>query len=1077
MTEFVGAAPQWLRALDESQLPGQFGADTVSRGSAYQRKGMVRQVRVFSAEILHAVVAGNGPHPYQVVIRTLRDGNQLSWGPSLSTQCSCPVQVACKHAIAALLAAMEWPTPVAPAPAWQAALDPVVAVDCDQRTPLGLRLELTRGKHNAYPRPLLRPVAKGKNGWIKTGASWNDIEYSYNYGRLRLEPAQRGVLLELLYLYRSNQSSFNRYGEPRVYLDELGPGFWAVLRRLFEVGVALLAPDAVTELVVASEPAGLVLDIRRNGEGPAVLSPGIHRRSGESLPSETVLLGSPVHGFFARDENQIEIGPVEPALNSAALNVISNGELEIPDADLPQFFFRYYPALRRQARLISTDNTVELPEISGPQLELRIDFRSAHVTGLAWAFTYRIGDRELRFRLNRELEAGRDSDAEKALLDTLNLPVDAEWNPVRSGVLEAERELIGFQTSDFVRSALPLLQQNPSIDVVVRGEPLRYGEATELPLISVATADTEDPDWFDLDVSVRAGEEDVPLVHLLHALSAGEDRLLLDSGTSIRLDRPELLQLRDVLTAARDLVDKPGSQLRITPVQAGMWEELVSLGVVSSQSQRWQRTVGALLSIGELPCPQLPAGFHATLRPYQLDGFQWLSALWDLRLGGVLADDMGLGKTVQTLAMAARAVEEGSLGGEAGPLLIVTPTSVMATWAEQAATFCPQLAIEVLAETENRGGHKIRDVAERADIVVTSYALFRIDQVSYQALDWSGLVLDEAQFVKNHQSKTYQAARKLAAPFKLAVTGTPMENSLMDLWSMFSITAPGLFPSPKRFANDYRKPIESGGDPARLESLRRRVRPLMLRRTKEEVATDLPPKTEQVRHVPLYPQHQRVYDTYLNRERQRVLGLLDDFNRNRIAVLKALTTLRQLSLDASLIEDQPPGKVPSAKIDVLVEDLREIAAEGHRALVFSQFTRFLGLVRDRLATEGISTCYLDGRTRDRQRRIAEFNDGDASAFLISLKAGGFGLNLTAADYVYLLDPWWNPAAEAQAVDRAHRIGQDKPVMVYRLISTGTIEEKVVALQERKRELFTAIVDGGAASAGLNAEDIRALLTR
>ena len=423
----------------------------------------------------------------------------------------------------------------------------------------------------------------------------------------------------------------------------------------------------------------------------------------------------------------------------------------------------------------------------------------------------------------------------------------------------------------------------------------------------------------------------------------------------------------------------------------------------------------------------------------------------------------------------ARAKAEGSLGGEAGPLLIVTPTSVMATWASQAAMFCPGLDVRVIPETEKKAKRAVAAQAAGADLVITSFALFRIDEEAYRAVSWCGLVLDEAQFVKNHQAKTYQCARLLPAPFKLAITGTPLENSLMDLWSMLSIVAPGLFPNPQRFSEYFRRPIENGTAPERLDALRRRVRPLMLRRTKDLVAPDLPPKTEQVLDVALNPAHRRIYDTHLNRERQRVLRLVADLDKNRITILQSLTMLRQLTLDAALIDESYAGKVSASKIDVLVEQLREVAAEGHRALVFSQFTRFLTSVRTRLTDEGIACCYLDGRTRDRAGRIAEFTEGDAPVFLISLKAGGFGLTLTEADYVYILDPWWNPATEEQAIDRTHRIGQDKPVMVYRLVATDTIEQKVIALQQRKRDLFDAVVDGGAASSGaLTAEDIREL---
>jgi SNF2 family DNA or RNA helicase len=297
----------------------------------------------------------------------------------------------------------------------------------------------------------------------------------------------------------------------------------------------------------------------------------------------------------------------------------------------------------------------------------------------------------------------------------------------------------------------------------------------------------------------------------------------------------------------------------------------------------------------------------------------------------------------------------------------------------------------------------------------------------------------------------------------------------MDLWALLSIVAPGLFPSPQRFTELYRAPIESGTSPELLSTLRRRIRPLMLRRTKGQVARDLPPKIEQVLSVQLNPQHRRVYDRHLQRERQRVLGMLQDVDRNRMAILRSLTVLRQLSLDVSLV-DESAGAVPSSKIDALVEQLREMATEGHRALVFSQFTGFLRLVRERLDAEGLGHVYLDGRTRDREARIARFRDGDAPVFLISLKAGGSGLTLTEADYVFVLDPWWNPATEAQAVDRTHRIGQDKTVVVYRMVAEGTVEEKVVALQQRKRDLFDRVVEGdGSLSAPLTADDIRGLL--
>ncbi|MGY2743491.1 DEAD/DEAH box helicase [Arthrobacter sp. UYCu723] len=474
----------------------------------------------------------------------------------------------------------------------------------------------------------------------------------------------------------------------------------------------------------------------------------------------------------------------------------------------------------------------------------------------------------------------------------------------------------------------------------------------------------------------------------------------------------------------------------------------------------------------------LPAGLNAALRPYQQDGFNWLAFLWEQGLGGVLADDMGLGKTLQAIALICHA--KNGIGAPdrdetaRHPFLVVAPTSVVPNWAAEIARFAPGLRVSAVTDTLQRSGTDLAALTAGSDVVVVSYTLFRLDYESYAAQQWAGLVLDEAQFVKNPATKASQNARRFPAPFKLAITGTPMENNLMELWSMFAITAPGLFPSSKNFADYYQKPVEKEGDAEKLAQLRRRIRPLMMRRTKEVVAKDLPAKQEQVLELDLAPRHRTIYQRHLQRERQKVLGLLEDMDKNRFAIFKSLTTLRRLSLDASLV-DEKYASVPSSKLDALLEQLGDIVAEGHRALIFSQFTGFLGKAAARLDAEGIQYAYLDGKTRRRGEVIEQFKSGSAPVFLISLKAGGFGLNLTEADYVFLLDPWWNPASEAQAVDRTHRIGQTRNVMVYRLVARDTIEEKVMALKEKKAKLFTAVLDDDAMfSSALSAEDVRGL---
>jgi SNF2 family DNA or RNA helicase len=443
----------------------------------------------------------------------------------------------------------------------------------------------------------------------------------------------------------------------------------------------------------------------------------------------------------------------------------------------------------------------------------------------------------------------------------------------------------------------------------------------------------------------------------------------------------------------------------------------------------------------------------------------------------VLADDMGLGKTVQALALVARAVERAA-PGERPRFLVVAPTSVVPNWVAEAHKFVPGLRAVAITETVRKSGRPLAATVGDADLVVTSYALARLDVDAYRSIPWAGMLLDEAQFVKNRQSTTYQRLRSLAVPFTLAITGTPLENTLMDLWSMMSLAAPGLFPSPQGFAEYYQRPIEREGNTERLEQLRRRIKPLMLRRTKELVASELPPKIEQVLELDLAPKQRAIYDRYLARERQRVLGLIGEFDRNRFAIFRALTVLRQIALDAALVDPAHEG-VPSSKLELLDELLQDALAEGHRVLVFSQFTRLLGRVRARLDAADIGYAYLDGSTTKRGDAIDRFRNGVADVFLISLKAGGFGLNLAEADYCILLDPWWNPAAEAQAIDRTHRIGQTKSVMVYRYVAKATIEEKVMALKAGKARLFNDVLgkgDGsGAARVPLTAAEIRELI--
>ncbi|WP_051749966.1 DEAD/DEAH box helicase [Phycicoccus jejuensis] len=1092
-----------LAELTNRELGDVCGTVTVARGLAYAREGRVVDVHV-SSDGAHATgwVGGSRGETYTTEV-ALRPGESVGtrsvrrW----HSECSCPVASDCKHAVAVAARVRELdPTPAAPGdeprPAWERALGGVLTDDVPRHvTPVGLLIEdaapaggRARVADDTGRAPLrLRPVVPGVRGaWIRTGVSWESFAGGYyGYGRVTYSDDHVDALTAIADAHRRSVRAYG-YGRmpDAILLDHLGSGWVSLLRSADRAGVRLLT-DLTGEghVAFASDPAELVVDIERTADG-ATLHPRL------DLPVEpgtdTHLVGSPATGFWLRDDGTLVLGALTEPLDGSRQRLLDLGVVDVPEADWARFTVTHLPALRRKARVRSLSDELDLPDAVPPRLALDVTVEPGHRTHLRWGYRYG-GPTGVHVPLGSdEPDPMRDHGAERRLVDELRAvpevaDLDVLWQVVAQHPrLVPELRLHAFTTIAFSR-LLPVLEELPFLDVEVHGEVAEYTEVDEAPLIQVSTSDGPggggggaSTDWFDLDISVTVAGEDVPLAPLIEAIARGHEHLILDSGTWFSLARPELETLRRLVDEARSLQDRPTDPLRISAVHVGLWEELAALGVVDEQSERWRRTVGRLVDGEGVEPAEVPAALRATLRPYQVDGFRWLSLLWDCGLGGVLADDMGLGKTMQMLALVLRAHERGELEH---PVLVVAPTSVLSTWAGEAARFAPSLRTVVVDRTRGKDGRSLAAAVGDAQVVITSYTVARIDGESWRSREWSAVVLDEAQFVKNHQAKTYQAVRRLSARAKFAITGTPLENSLMDLWSLLSIVAPGLHPRPGAFKEQWATPIERDGDTERLALLRRRVRPLMLRRTKEAVARELPPKQEQVLTVDLHPRHRAVYDRHLQRERQRLLGLIDDLDGNRMAVLRALTALRQMSLDPSLVDEEYAGLAESAKVDTLVEHVTELAGEGHRALVFSQFTGFLAIVRRRLEAEGIAYEYLDGRTRDRADRIAAFRDGDAPVFLISLKAGGFGLTLTEADYVFVLDPWWNPAAEAQAIDRAHRIGQTRPVNVYRLVSRGTVEEKVVALQERKRDLFTRVVDeGGAMSRALTADDLRGLLS-
>ncbi len=1023
-----------------------------------------------------------------------------------------------------------------PRPEWEASLGALLdsagnaQASAPAATPLGIELTYSPGQARPATRwqPAIQPVPKllarlvqpGRaGGWAAGSLTWSKLDSLAYYGGY--SAVQVRALRDLYALHRSaSQYAYYGYGDEKN-IDLLtfeSAQLWPLLDEATGAGLRLVHARGLGDVELTD--ATVCLDVTSaEGQGQLALAPVLRLTRAAGQASDMVplrFIGSSGHGLvYARpgdgglraDPDLRRVGlarlarPVPPPLQRMLLG---GQRLEVPAADQARFASGYYPRLRRWAEITSSDGSFEAPEISGPTLVLQATYQPGHELDLRWAWSYQVGDSTLRLPPGAQDDPGadacRDEAAERRLLAELHLPLEsyglAETGQ-RGRVLVPQVRLAGLDTMRFTTELLPLLAGQPgtaqpvsahsgtaqpgsaqpgtdelAVTAEVFGDPADYREASDSLQIGVATAEVAgDTDWFDLGITISVDGREVPFADVFVALSRGESHLLLANGAYFSLLKPELQALAALIGEARALRDAPPGELRISRFQAGLWQELAELGVVSRQAQAWQEQVSGLLTLGSIGQPPLPPGLLAQLRPYQADGFGWLAFLWQHKLGGILADDMGLGKTLQSLALICHARDADQ---DSPPFLIVAPTSVVPNWAAEAARFAPGLRVVAISETGARRGEKLGDLIAGADAVVTSYTLLRIDVDDYCAQRWAGLILDEAQFAKNHQSKIYQCARRLPAPVKLAITGTPMENNLMELWSLLSITAPGLFPSPVRFRDYYARPIERSSSAELLGQLRRRIRPLVMRRTKEQVAADLPAKQEQVLEVDLHPRHRRLYQTHLQRERQKVLGLIGDMDANRFAIFRSLTLLRQLSLHAGLV-DADHADLSSAKLDVLAEQLADVVGGGHKALVFSQFTGFLRMAAERLDAEGIGYCYLDGSTRRRAAVIDRFTSGLAPVFLISLKAGGFGLNLTEADYCFLLDPWWNPATEAQAVDRAHRIGQTRNVMVYRLIARDTIEQKVMALKARKAELFASVLDeGNVFGASMDADDIRGL---
>jgi superfamily II DNA or RNA helicase len=1107
--------------LTEQDLKRSFSRHALDAGRDYLARGRVRGVAVTpDGSRIEAEVQGTAPTPYQqsILLRQLPDGSVAVHG-----RCTCPLREGCKHIAAVLLAArarrMRPATPqTSPA---EAPLPADVAHWLHD-------LE-TAEKHDSeeFPPELLNRVISVLSGG----------ESRYGQSQLAVSPFSVRLLKDgrlsssgkLLAAYRQpSEGAQPRFYRPsdRVILARLARGVFGAgasesaedtLRRIIATGRARwqnLAGPPVTE--GEPKPGKIIWRLLPNGaqqpditleqEALTLLLPepwyalaetGVVGPIQVDLPAPMVrrMLAAPqIPAEFANrvgaELSRRLGGSAVPAPREVPPPRDAGGP-PVPVLRLMADVLPSYPGARARGRDSGLIPFARLEFAYGPVRIAPQDFAGPQRNVVQDGVLYRVRrshEREMRARHRlaqvgfERVVAGYDSWGNH-WRDRWDSPWSSDTHsgdflPSPGGPEDA--------WAIFIARDVPVLRSEGWQIEIAPGFPVRVIEPEGD--IFAALEEGSGIDWLELHLGVLVDGERVDLVPALVALIAkatplpenDAEKLLLPlpGGGTLALPfgrvRPIVKGLMEMFAAGN--LDAGAGRVgfsRFTAVELAALEQ--SAGGIVWQGGEALRDLGRRLreSGGSIPHVAVPPDFQGTLRSYQAQGLDWLQFLHGAGLGGVLADDMGLGKTIQTLAHLAVEKEAGRL---TSPSLIVCPTSLVPNWTREAARFAPSLRLLAL-----HGPQRKQHFAEipANDVVLTTYPLLTRDHAVLTAQDWHIVALDEAQTIKNPGAETTRLASQLKAAQRICLSGTPLQNHLGELWSVFDFIAPGFLGSHNAFRTQWRTPIEKQGDSERLSLLARRIRPFILRRTKEEVATELPPKLEITESIELGSAQRSVYESIRLAMHRKVRDAIAaaGLARSGVVVLDALLKLRQACCDPRLLklESAREAKAGSAKLDRLTEMLDVILAEERRVLIFSQFTTMLALIQSALAESRIPFVLLTGDTKDRATPVQRFQSGEVPVFLISLKAGGVGLNLTRADTVIHYDPWWNPAAEDQATDRAHRIGQDKRVMVHRLIALGTIEEKMELLKDKKRSLVDGILNTGRGkTVGLTEADIEML---
>ncbi|MEI7833157.1 MAG: SNF2-related protein, partial [bacterium] len=747
--------------------------------------------------------------------------------------------------------------------------------------------------------------------------------------------------------------------------------------------------------------------------------------------------------------------------------LLESREIVIPQAEKKNFISRYLPKLLDFAE-VSGDAIGEREELDiAPVCRVYLREEDSTITAdLAFAYA----SYEVSLETSWPKTALQYDDIRGTLINITRHCAEEEsaWRAMNSYGLKRDGDRFVLKTKvapvDFLLRHVTQLQ---AAGYEVFGEDELKGARVNRSVPKVRMTVSSGIDWFDVLTVVSYGEQDVAMSEIRKAIKKRQGYVKLPDGTLGMLPDEIIARYRQLF--AMGIETETG--VRMSKTQATLLE--LSLQDTDAEvDAEYTRRIEQLRNFSQIAPRPLSPHFCGELRHYQKTGFDWLHFLHDYGFGGCLADDMGIGKTVQALVFLQSLYESGHATSAS---LIVMPRSLLENWAREAARFTPDLKVIIHADGDRSDDHASFDGYQ---LVLTTYGVMLRDLSMFKKYPFHYLVLDEAQAIKNPASQSARAARLLTGEHRLALTGTPVENSTEELWSLFAFLNPGQLGSQEAFREQFANPIQRNQDEAAAKALRTLVHPFILRRTKEQVAPELPPRTERLIYCEMTPSQRKLYLKTRDRYRDELMGLIDNggMQQARFKVLEGLLRLRQLANDPRLVDKTYTGT--SSKFEAILDAMEVLREEGHKALIFSQFTSMLSLLRASMEERDWPYLYLDGKTKNRQDLVDNFQENEEIPFfLISLKAGGTGLNLTAADYVIHIDPWWNPAVERQATDRTHRIGQERPVMVYKFIAEESVEEKILLLQEKKQALVDQLISTeGSLMKSLTRDDVAALFT-